>query len=155
MVLNIQFGGSFMKHKVKMSKVMDALEITNPEIDYYYEKKSQEIHILSEMYDDGADEISDIKERLESSPQGFVKLPDQYEINEYEMMRSFCYSLDDEKNQEILLHRIQGRGAFRMFKDSLNEFDLSNSWYAYRADKLQNVAVDWCELNDIELIRNK
>lgn len=45
---------------------------------------------------------------------------------------------------------IKGRGAFRRFKDALHRLNLTAEWYAYREAAVRQVAIDWCELNEID-----
>ncbi len=45
----------------------------------------------------------------------YASLPTSFDIHEYDMMERFCYSLSDQKKQDILLNAIRGKGAFRRF----------------------------------------
>ena len=49
-----------------------------------------------------------------------------------------------------LAHAIQGRGAFRRFKDTAFDLGIDQQWYAYQADAYKRIAARWCEENDIE-----
>ena len=82
----------------------------------------------------------------------YIGLPDSYDINEYRMMENFVYSLPKGKNQTILYNAIQGRGAFRRFKDKLYEIGMANDWYKYRDQQYKEIALEWCEENNIEVI---
>ena len=43
------------------------------------------------------------------------------------------------------MRAIHGRGAFRMFKDTLYRHKMEKSWFAYRTAALEQIARDWCE----------
>lgn len=45
---------------------------------------------------------------------------------------------------------IQGRGAFRRFRDGIRRFHLEQEWYDYQAAEYKKLAARWCEDNGIE-----
>ena len=45
---------------------------------------------------------------------------------------------------------INGRGAFRRFKDTVNRYGIEDQWYAFRDAGYAAVARRWCEENDVE-----
>ena len=130
--------------KVKLQDVLMALEdADNDEIRYSYSVNEEKIVYFSDcLYnEDEYDEDDD-----------YIDLPDSYDINEYRMMENFVYSLPKGKNQTILYNAIQGRGAFRRFKDKLNDIGMAKTWFAYRDQQYKEIALEWCEENDIEVI---
>ena len=130
--------------KVKLQDVLMALEdADNDEIRYSYSFNKEKIVYFSDcLYnEDEYDEDDD-----------YIDLPDSYDINEYRMMEKFVYSLPRGKNQTILYNAIQGRGAFRRFKDKLHEIGMANDWYKYRDQQYKEIALEWCEENNIEVI---
>lgn len=130
--------------KVKLQDVLMALEdADNDEIRYSYSVNEEKIVYFSDcLYnEDEYDEDDD-----------YIDLPDSYHINEYRMMENFVYSLPKGKNQTILYNAIQGRGAFRRFKDKLNDIGMAKTWFAYRDQQYKEIALEWCEENDIEVI---
>ena len=46
-----------------------------------------------------------------------------------------------------MLLLIQGKGAFRRFKDYCIEIDLIKNWYDYKNEKFRKIAIDWCNQN--------
>ena len=88
--------------------------------------------------------------------EGFVKdyipLPGQYDINEYRIMEEFIYELPAGKNQDVLARVIQGRGAFRRFKDKLYDLNLEKQWYQYRDEIYEKIARQWSERHKIDLV---
>ncbi len=82
----------------------------------------------------------------------YVELPDKFEINEHRIMERFCSSVDNERIQDALFDAINGRGAFRRFKDTVQRFNLHNRWDSFREEALKQIAIDWCEENGIEYI---
>ena len=79
----------------------------------------------------------------------FRELPTKFEIHEYKIMESFCYSVEDEALSRRLLNGIRGRGAFGYFKDIIYEFEIEKEWYTYREQAFKEIAIDWLETNNI------
>jgi hypothetical protein len=46
-----------------------------------------------------------------------------------------------------LLRSIEGKGAFRRFKDALHRHGIEMNWYAYKDEAYKEIARDWCEEN--------
>lgn len=61
----------------------------------------------------------------------YLLLPDKYNIDVYKMMESFCTLLDDDEKQSKLLQAINGRGAFRRFKDEIIHLGVREEWFTY------------------------
>lgn len=78
----------------------------------------------------------------------------RYEIDEYHIMEDFCSSLEDEGLKEDLLYAIEGRGAFRRFRDSIHRRGIEKDWYQYRDGRLEEIAIDWLEAKGIPFTRD-
>jgi Uncharacterised protein family (UPF0158) len=70
----------------------------------------------------------------------------------YQDMADFAETMDSERVRERLGRAIQGKGAFRRFRDELHHRfpDLLPAWYAFRDARARRRAVEW--LADHELI---
>jgi hypothetical protein len=70
----------------------------------------------------------------------------------YQDMADFAEAITDERAGRRLARAIQGKGAFRRFKDELHEDhqDLLPVWYAFRDVRATRRAVQW--LGDNSLI---
>jgi len=80
----------------------------------------------------------------------YFALPTKYDLNEYQIMEEFVLSLKDRRASELLYTSIKGKGAFRRFKDTLHRLQLADEWYVYRDAALRQVAIDWCESNQVQ-----
>ena len=69
----------------------------------------------------------------------------------YQDMADFAEAITDELAGRRLARVIQGRGAFRRFKDELHEEypDLLPMWYAFRDVRAQRRAVQWLADNSL------
>jgi hypothetical protein len=84
----------------------------------------------------------------------WLELPSKFEIHEWEIMRRFCYSLDDERLSSELLDAIHGSGAFRAFENTIYYRGIEERWYSYRQDALEQIARDWLERNEIPFVED-
>ena len=66
-------------------------------------------------------------------------------------MADFAEAITDERAGRRLLRAIQGKGAFRRFKDELHEEypDLLPAWYAFRDARAAHWAVRWLAENSL------
>ena len=69
----------------------------------------------------------------------------------YQDMAEFADTITDERAGRRLARAIQGRGAFRRFKDELNEEypGLLPAWYAFRDARAIRRAVEWLADNSL------
>ncbi len=79
---------------------------------------------------------------------GFYRLPTQRDINEYGIMEEFIDSPSGPAHDRLST-AISGRGAFRRFKDEVHHLGLDQNRYSRRDKAYRNIAVAWCEENDI------
>ena len=131
--------------KVKLTEVIDALDFTNDEIEYYYNPDSGEIFMsnIGEFENLSEDELDELFEKS-------IILPTRYDINEYEMMEDFIETIEDTKLQNQLYISLNGSGAFRSFKDTCINFNIIDDWYKFRDKKYKDLAINWCKDNNIE-----
>jgi hypothetical protein len=113
----------------------------------------EELSAVEEGYDLGAypqwqrEVIQKAEEVLASDD--WLELPSKFEIHEWEIMRDFCYSLDDERLSRELLDAIHGSGAFRAFKKTIYYRGIEYHWYRFRQEALEQIARDWLERHEI------
>lgn len=131
--------------KVKLSEVIDALDLTNDEIEYYYNPDTEEIFMsnIGNFEDLNEDELDELFEKS-------IMLPTRYDINEYEMMEDFTETINDTRLQNQLYISLNGSGAFRRFKDTCINFDIINDWYKFRDERYKEIAINWCKENNIK-----
>jgi alpha-acetolactate decarboxylase len=98
------------------------------------------------------DNIELAKQIITDAEGKFVELPSKFEINEYEIMESFCYSITDQKISNELAYAIKGSGAFRRFKDRIYESGIEQQWYKYRDEALGEIAKEWCQRHQIAYV---
>ena len=151
-----------MKAKVNLEDVLEAIEMRMRESNYFYNKNTGEIHYITDDELRIAEDDIDINKYPEWQQESiktatdilftddYIKLPEDDEIDDYEIMEDFCYSIEDEELRNNMINAIDGKGAFRRFKDKIYEYDLADEWYEYQDKRFREIAIDWCERHDIE-----
>jgi hypothetical protein len=86
--------------------------------------------------------------------EDWLELPSKFEIHEWQIMRDFCYSVDDERLSSELLDAIHGSGAFRVFKNAIYYRGIEQRWHSFRQDALEQIARDWLERNEISFVED-
>lgn len=134
--------------KVKLDAIIEALEFVNFGMDTsaYLNPKTYEIVYIDEF----TEELSE--EEKEKIYDEYLELPTKYDIDEYNMMEDFIETIDDDRLYNQLYIAINGSGAFRRFKDTCINFDVIDDWYKYRDEKYKELAIEWCNDNNIEYI---
>jgi hypothetical protein len=70
---------------------------------------------------------------------------------DYRDMERFIGTVKDDRLRERLWDAIQGRGAFRRFKDLLARHpQVEEAWFAFKDARLQERVADWLAYHDIE-----
>ncbi len=151
--------------RVKIKRIADTLDCLMDEWNYYLNKKTGEIVEIQTEYMRVAEESEEdedfssyldweqdcIREAimLLENWSDYIPLLDKYEVHEYSIMESFCYSLNDEKLRARLCNAISGRGAFRRFKDAIIQYNIDKDWYDFKFEELCSIARRWCDDNKI------
>ena len=130
---------------VTLSKIIDGLEMVDDIVDCYYNPEKDEVFLsnIGEYGDLTEDEIDELFEES-------IILPTQYEINEYQIMVNFIETIDNLEIKSNLQRLIQGKGAFRRFKDYCFESNIIQDWYDYKEEKYKEIAIEWCRQNKLE-----
>ena len=151
-----------MPATVRLNDIVDALEMQFDEYSSFLDLDSGRVDTVShdllrkaEEYDDDEPDLPawqkpewEIARRIVFSGR-FRELPTRFEVHEWEIMREFSDTVESARIREDLLHAIHGAGAFRNFKYILRRNGIESAWFAFRAEALKQIALDWCEEQDI------
>ncbi len=153
--------------KVKLSVIVDAIDIQPDMGSSYLNKETGEIETVTEeemtaVYDDEIPKdapewmirATETARKIidDETSEAYVQLPDKYDVHEYRIMEKFSLSVNDKEISESFYHAIKSKGAFRRFKDAIHRYGVADDWYKYRDDYLKEIAKDWCKGNDIDFI---
>ncbi|WML46713.1 UPF0158 family protein [Neobacillus sp. PS3-34] len=154
-----------MKIQVKLKDIIEEMEIQFEESSSLLNVKTGEIVLVSSEDLRAAEDEKpfdhlpewqkenrmiaiDVVENYEN----YIELPTKYDINEYEIIEEFCFTVSDQRKQDTLLRAIEGKGAFRRFKDKIIDLEIEDQWYSYREECFKQIAIEWCQDNDINYI---
>lgn len=132
--------------KVKLTDIIDAIEMTDQYSEYFLDKETGKVEWVSDMAMT-QEEQEEVYDRLDE--HGFYRLPTSFDIRDYDIMEDFIDTLSGS-NHDRLASAIQGKGAFRRFKDNVIRLGIDKQWYDFQANAYKRKAARWCEDNDIE-----
>lgn len=131
--------------QVKLSDIIEAIDFTDDGMTYYYNKKTGEVELVVDgMADDDA-----VADEIEDNFDQYLRLPSHYEINDYQKMVEFIAGLPAGKEAQRLTRAINGRGAFRRFRDELEQLELTQAWYDFKDAANRQQAIAWCRENQV------
>ena len=79
----------------------------------------------------------------------WIACPNQRDIGEYDIMVDFTDTVTDLHKNELLSVALEGKDAFRRFKDTLHRVGLSDEWYAFKHSAFVELAREWCDDNGL------
>lgn len=153
---------------VKLSALVDALNMQTDEMHPYLNRETGEIIQIEDYLVSAAEEgetpegFAEWEAKMFQVAQAIIetdnyeRLPDRFTIHEWKIMERFAIDAVDSRDVcDMLLDALHGRGAFRHFKDRVHENGLADRWYAYREEALRKIAIDWCREHKIEFLDDK
>ncbi|MBP9087449.1 MAG: hypothetical protein KBG15_15100 [Kofleriaceae bacterium] len=128
----------------------DALEIAvernAPDSDSYLDLTTGRVLTITE----GDPEALVQRENVTVNIRNFLRVEPASSREQYRWMERFVLSVTDEPLRERLVISIDGKGAFRRFKDVLLGFPVERErWFSYRAELLHWHIHNWLEQHNI------
>lgn len=134
--------------KIQLEQVLDAIECSDDAFTYFYDTQTGETVFLPDPIITGESD-EELEALIENSGGRFLRFPTKYDIHEYRIMEDFVYSLPGGAARQELIHAICGKGAFRRFKNGIYYHRLEQQWYNYRDQAYRQIAIRWCQDNEI------
>lgn len=131
---------------VYLEDIADNLEEATDCWEQYLNIRTGEFEALSDGTYIETDEK--LAEKIEES-EDYIRLPNQREIHEYDIMENFAASIENADMSGRLFSALNGRKPFRHFKDEINYIGIAEEYYSFKAAALLKIAKIWCEENDI------
>lgn len=92
-----------------------------------------------------------LKRKVAENIQGYIRVEPASSREQYRWMEKFVASVSDDPLRQRLIISIDGKGAFRRFKDVLLAYPAERErWFSYRADLLHWHIHNW--LHDSNLL---
>jgi hypothetical protein len=131
---------------VKLDLDWDALEVAvernSPDTDSYLDLLSGRIITITT----GDPEATLNRQQVSENIRNYLRVEPASSREQYRWMEKFVGSVTDEPLRERLIISIDGKGAFRRFKDVLLAYPAERErWFSYRAELLHWAIQKWME----------
>jgi len=137
--------------KIDLDELCSAMENSSYEHEYYLDLDNGEILFLSKYMDD--EETKKLKNQIEEDFDRYERIPKAESHEGYEDMVDFIATVKDEHLAELLEVAINGKRAFRRFKDVLLNYpEERERWFQFKDDRTQERALEWLDDIDVSLI---
>jgi hypothetical protein len=135
---------------VRIDLDWDALEIAvernSPDTDSYLDLTTGRVLTITT----GDPEAAINRQAVSDNIRNFLRVEPASSREQYRWMERFVGSVVDEPLRERLIISIDGKGAFRRFKDVLLAYPAERErWFSYRADLLHWHIQNWLESHEI------
>ena len=137
--------------KIDLDELCSAMADSSYEHEYFLDLETGEILFVSEYSDD--EETEKLKDRIEEEFERYERIPKAESNEGYQDMVDFIATVKDEHLAELLEVAINGKGAFRRFKDVLLNYpEERESWFQFKDDRIEEKALEWLDDIDVSLI---
>ena len=148
--------------------IANAMEDVNRiDMDYYLDKETGEVIITSEETFGYAEEDEDklredlpdwqkedvklAQDILFKNPDRYICIPERPPYEGYDLMVKFTEKVEDELLREKLNIALDGKGAFRRFKNVIADYpDYREKWFKFRDERLNKKVIEWISSIGIE-----
>jgi hypothetical protein len=147
---------------VRLSDIIDVLEMQFDESSSFLDRDTGQVETVSDVLlqwaEAGDEEEPDLptwqKQEWEIAKQivstnRFQELPTNFDVHEWAIMQDFSSSIESGRIRQDLLRAVHGAGAFRNFKDTVRQHRIESAWFAFRAEALRQIAINWCDEHQI------
>jgi len=123
----------------------DAFENNAPQVHSYLQLESGEV---LRLVDGTAD--PELVQRVAADPL-YVPVAPVSSREQYRWMEHFIDTVEEEALTEALAASIDGKGAFRRFKDALMAYPVDRErWFKFRSERLRDCMNSWLDTHGIE-----
>ena len=119
-----------------------AFERNSPDTESFLDTRTGEVVTVTE----GAIDYTEQRGKVQAGGDAFVRIEPAASREQYKWMERFVSGVTDEPLRERLVIAIDGKGAFRRFKDVLLNYPTERErWFSYRAELLHWGIAKWLE----------
>lgn len=138
--------------KVDWDVLCHAFEDASGEADYYLDTKTGEVIMISDLVMD-SEECEKIRDEIDADTEDrYLYVEKQMPWEGYQDMEDFIETVEDKDLREKLCVSINGRGAFRRFKDVLLNYpEEQERWFTFHNACLEERILDWLEAAGYEV----
>ena len=130
--------------KIYLDELCSAMDDSSYEHDYYLDLETGEILLILDYMDD--EESKKLRDNIDEEPDRYERIPKAESHEGYEDMEDFIATVEDEHLAELLEVAINGKGAFRRFKDVLARHpEERERWFRFKDERMEQRALEWLE----------
>src|SRR5215210_2818110 len=123
-----------------------AVERNSPDTDSYLDLTTGRVLTITT----GDPEAAINRQAVSDNIRNFLRIEPASSREQYRWMERFVSSVTDEALRERLVISIDGKGAFRRFKDVLLNYPAERErWFSYRAELLHWNMQEWIKREDL------
>ena len=135
------------KLEISWEALEDAFENNAPEVHSYLHMTTGEVLRVVDGVADPA-----MHQRI-ASDAGYLRVDPVSSREQYRWMERFIATVQDPELRSRLVAAIDGKGAFRRFKDVLMSYPADRErWFQFRTERLRSCMEAWLEAHDIEAV---
>ena len=133
--------------------IADAFEAAMQDWAQFLNTETGEVVSLpdDDLYGNWTEDDEKLAEKIDST-DAYVRLPNQHELREYDIMENFADHVQNQRKADMLFRALNGRKSFRHFKDTIITLGLDEAYYAFRFLSFCKVAARWCQDNEIPYV---
>lgn len=147
--LDLSTGEVIILSEEIIQKVLDSLEEHFEDDIGEYEEVEFDVEYSIPEWMEGEIEIA--LEIFIEEKDRYARIPERNSSKGFEAMSEFADGLQNVQLREELLHILDGKGAFRRFKNALDPFPAERkSWYGFNAKSARAEIREWLRTLDIE-----
>jgi len=134
--------------RIDLDELYDVMEKSSFENDYFLDLKTGEILFISDYTND--EETTELKDRIEEDFERYERIPKAESHEGYQDMVDFIATVEEGHLVELLEVTINGKGAFRRFKDVLLNYpEERERWLKFKDDRMEKRALEWLDSIDV------
>jgi hypothetical protein len=138
--------------RIDLEGLCSAMEDSSDEHNCYLDLETGEILLISDYMND--EEIKKLRDKIDENFDRYEQLPKAESYESHDDMEDFVATVKDEHLVELLYIAVNGKGAFRRFKDVLERYpEERERWFHFKDDKLKQRALEWIENIGVSLLQ--
>ncbi len=124
-----------------------AFERNAPDTESFLDLRSGEVVTVAQ----GAIDYAEQRAKVQAGGESYLRVEPAASREQYKWMERFVAGVTDEALRERLVIAIDGKGAFRRFKDVLLNYPTERErWFTYRAELLHWAIQKWLEKEQLQ-----
>ncbi|MCK5767566.1 MAG: hypothetical protein KAH35_04240 [Candidatus Atribacteria bacterium] len=134
-----------------LDKETGEVVVTLEEIFRYAEEEENEDKIREDLPDWQKKEVKLAQDILFNNPDRYICIPERPSYEGYNLMVEFAEKVEDESLREKLSIALDGKGAFRRFKNVIADYpDYREKWFKFRDERQNKEVIEWINSIGIE-----